>query len=71
MNGKDADSSFFDADLDHPITVNRWRYFKIRGEIDQYAEAIEYGLALIGTGQPFLTMFRFALCRNCPEPTCA
>jgi hypothetical protein len=26
VNGKDADSSFFDADLDHPITANTWRY---------------------------------------------
>lgn len=54
VNGKDADSSFFDADLDHPITTNRWRFFKIRGDVDQNAETIEYGLALMGAGQAFL-----------------
>ena len=54
VNGKDAESSFFEADLDHPITTNRWRYFRIRGGVDQNAEAIEYGLALIGAGQAFL-----------------
>jgi erythromycin esterase len=54
VSGKHAESSFFDADLDHPITANRWRYFRIRGDVDQNAETIEYGLALIGAGQVFL-----------------
>jgi erythromycin esterase len=54
VNGKDSESSFFDADLDHPITTNRWRDIRIRGEVDQDAKTIEYGLVLIGAGRAFL-----------------
>jgi len=54
VNGKDGDSSFFDAKLDHPITAREWRYYEILGEVDQHAETIEYGLALVGSGRAFL-----------------
>jgi hypothetical protein len=54
VNGKDGESSFFDADLDHPITANRWRDIRLRGDVDQDAKTIEYGLVLIGAGRAFL-----------------
>jgi erythromycin esterase len=54
VNAKDGESYFFDADLDHPITANRWRDVGIRGEVDQNAKTIEYGLALVGAGEAYL-----------------
>lgn len=54
VNGKNGDSSCFDADLDHPIVVNGWRYFQRRCHVDENAETIEYGLALVGAGEASL-----------------
>lgn len=54
VNGKNGDSSCFDADLDHPIVVNGWRYFQRRCHVDENAETIEYGPALVGAGEASL-----------------
>ena len=54
VDRKDGVMGFFDNMMDRPITATEWRQYEIVGDVDDDAEALNFGMMVIGEGRAWL-----------------
>jgi hypothetical protein len=54
VDRKDGVMGFFDNMMDRPITASEWRPYEIVGDVDDDAEALNFGMIVIGEGRAWL-----------------
>ncbi len=54
VDRKNGALGFFDNMMDRPITASEWRQYEIVGNVDDDAEALAFGMMVIGEGRAWL-----------------
>ncbi len=52
---------FYDNMADRPITNSQWQYYEFAADVPQDADAIDYGMALVGYGKAWLDSVTIAV----------
>ena len=47
-------SVVFDSRIDYPVTTTDWRAYEIEADVPDNADAISYGLHMVGKGRAWL-----------------